>query len=319
MLKEKYKDYFKVGTAVNNKTIISHADLITTHFNCLTCENEMKYSSVAIDPDQYVFNNANQIVEFAKKNNMPVRGHTFVWHNQTPAWVFTGADRQQLLQRIKSHISTIGGRYKDQIFCWDVVNEAIEDRGSQVLRDSKWREILGDSYMDEIFHIAREVLPEAQLFYNDYNETNPEKQGKIFKVLKGMKERDVPVDGIGMQCHNNIFTPSADELKKTIEKFAQLSLRIHITEMDVSLFEFGDRTGISKPSPKLLEKQAKVYEDSFKVFREYKDHIDCVTLWGVADDVTWLDNFPVHNRKNWPLLFDENHNPKEALYRILNF
>lgn len=318
-LKDKYKDYFMIGTAVSRSTMKSHADIIKNHFNCITCENEMKYSSVSLGEERYNFKIADEIMEFAVNNNLEVRGHTFVWHNQTPEWVFRNTNREHLLERVKNHITQLGGRYQDHIFAWDVVNEAIEDKEGQVLRNSKWLEILGDRFMDDIFTIARDVLPEAKLFYNDYNETNPEKREKIYQTIKGMKERGIPVDGIGLQCHHNIYEPLADDLKKTIELYAKLDVRLHITEMDVSLFEFNDRKSIDKPTAELIEKQASTYENSFKIFREYKDIIDCVTLWGVADDTTWLDNFPVWNRKNWPLLFDEMHNPKEALYRILEF
>lgn len=318
-LKERYKDYFKVGAAVNNRTIKSNSNLITKHFNSITCENEMKASSIAIGKDQYDFMAADEIVDFAMKNDLLVRGHTFVWHNQTLDWFFEGMDRKQLLERIKNHITIVGNRYREQVFCWDVVNEAIEDKADTVLRRTKWVDILGERFMDDVFRITKEILPEKKLFYNDYNETNPAKRVKIYNTIKAMKDRGVPVDGIGMQCHSSIYGPSADELKETIELYASLGVQIHITELDVSLFEFGDHSRIEKPDAKLLDKQAKIYEDYFKIFREYKEVIECVTLWGVADDYTWLDNFPVRNRKNWPLLFDEENNPKEAFYRITDF
>lgn len=318
-LKEKYSDYFKVGAAVNKRTIKSHAQVITQHFNTITCENEMKYVSIAPEENHYNFSASDDIMEFARDNHLGVRGHTFVWHNQTPEWVFQGMDKKQLLQRVKNHITSLGCRYREEIFAWDVVNEAMEDKKDQVLRRSKWLEILGDNFMDDIFLLAREVLPDTELYYNDYNETNPIKREKIYHTIKGMKERGIPVDGIGMQCHHNVYGPSADELKQTIELYASLGVRLHITEMDVSLFQFEDHSSIVKPTAELIEKQASTYEKSFKIFREYKDYIDCVTLWGVADDVTWLDHFPARNRKNWPLLFDEEHNPKEAFYRITEF
>ncbi len=318
MLKEKYKDFFKVGVAVSDKTIESHDAIIKEHFNSITCENEMKYSSVTEQEGIYDFKKADKIVEFAKENNLLVRGHTFAWHNQTPDWVFEGS-KEQLLNRIKNHITILGERYKEQVFCWDVVNEAIEDKTGLVMRQSKWVETLGENFMDIIFHMAKEQLPDTELFYNDYNECNLEKREKIIQVIKGMKERGVPIDGVGLQCHHNIYFPSEDDLRRTIETYASLNMRIHITEMDVSLFEYNDHTRLLKPSDILLEKQAKAYETAFRIFREYKDYIDCVTLWGVADDVTWLDNFPVRNRKNWPMLFDEEHKPKEAFYRILDF
>lgn len=318
-LKDKYKDYFKVGAAVNSNTIISHSDIITEHFNSITCENEMKYGSVAVSDGVYNLDRADRIVDFAGKNQIAVRGHTFVWHNQTPDWVFDYADKEQLLQRIRGHITTIGNRYKDDIYCWDVVNEAIEDKLDIVLRRTKWLEILGEKYMDDVFHIAKEVLPGTQLFYNDYNETNPNKRGKIIETVQGMIRRGAPIDGIGLQCHYNLYEPSVDELKRSIELYADLGLRIHITEMDISMFRNGDQSNPGKPTRRMCELQAELYDSFFKVFREYKEVIDCVTLWGVADDDTWLDNFPVRNRKNWPLLFDVEHKPKEAFHRIMNF
>jgi endo-1,4-beta-xylanase len=318
-LKDKYKDYFKVGVAVSHRTIKSHRDIITEHFNTITCENEMKFSSLTMEEGKYNFSYADQIYDFAIKNDLEVRGHTFVWHNQTPEWAFLGVDKEQLMKRIKSHIATVGGRYKNQVFCWDLINEAIEDKKDQILRHTKWLEFLGERYMDDVFRMAKEILPDKQLFYNDYNEANPDKRVKIHRTIKDMLERGVPIDGIGLQCHSNIYGPTAEELKRSLELYAELGLRIHVTEMDISLFEFQDHSKIDKPSAELLEKQAKVYGDFFRIFREYKDNIDNVTLWGVADDATWLDNFPVRNRKNWPLLFDENHNPKEAFYRIMEF
>ncbi|MDF2905383.1 MAG: Endo,4-beta-xylanase [Herbinix sp.] len=318
-LKDKYKNFFKVGAAVNSRTIKSHTNIITEHFNSITCENEMKFSSLTMDKGIYNFNAADQIYEYAMQNNLALRGHTMIWHNQTPEWVFHGADREQLLNRIKSHIATVGARYSEQVICWDIVNEAIEDKKERVLRHTKWLEILGERYLDDVFQIAKKIMPDKQLFYNDYNETLPDKSLKIYQTIKAMQERGVPIDGIGMQCHCNIFGPTVDDLKRSIELYAELGLRIHVTEMDVSLYEFNDHSIIDKPCTELINKQAKVYEDFFGIFREYKDYIDCVTLWGVADDATWLDNFPAKNRKNWPLLFDENHNPKEAFYRIMEF
>lgn len=318
-LKEKYKDYFKIGAEVNAWTIKSHADLITTHFNSITCENEMKFISVAPEEGKYTFNRADEIYDFAVKNDLALRGHTFVWHGQTPGWVYEVDSREQLLDRVRKHIATVGGRYRDQVFCWDTVNEAIEDKTDIVLRQSKWVEKLGERFMDDVFRIAKEVLPEKELFYNDYNECDPVKRVKIYETIKGMKERGVPVDGIGMQMHVNLYDHKLDDLKRALELYSSLDVRIHVTEMDVSLFKFDDHSKLDNPPAELIEKQAQLYADYFKVFREYKDYVDCVTLWGVADDATWLDNFPARGRKNWPLLFDVNHNPKEAFYRILEF
>jgi endo-1,4-beta-xylanase len=206
-----------------------------------------------------------------------------------------------------------------QPYCWDVVNEAIDDKHGLLMRESPWSAIVGADFMDYAFRYAREAMPGMQLFYNDYNETNIEKREKIYKTLLAMQERGVPLDGVGMQMHCRIQGPTADEVKAAIEVYAALGLRIHVTEMDVSVFAFEDKTKQDAPTAEQMKALAATYKGYFKVFREYKDVIDSVTLWGVADDTSWLNYFPVPDRKSWPLLFDENHQPKEAFYEGMDF
>lgn len=318
-LMEKYKDYFKVGATVSKRTVDTHKDLLVKHFNSITCENETKFMYIQKDENKYNFDSADKILGFVKENNMVMRGHTFVWHNQTPKWVFQDATKDILLKRMKDHILYVGKRYENDFYCWDVVNEAIEDKSDLFLRKSPWLEIIGEDFMDYAFHYAKEVLPNTELYYNDYNESSYPKRDKIYKAVKDMVDRGVPVDGVGLQCHWNIYSPSMDDFQRAMEQYAKLGLKLQVTEMDVSLFEFADETKLDKPSIELLKKQTAIYKEGFKILREYKDIVDTVTLWGVADDVTWLDDFPVRNRKNWPLLFDENHEPKEALHAIMDF
>lgn len=318
-LKDKYKDYFKIGAAVSTTTIESHAELLREHFNSLTCENETKFINIQNEQDNFNFRNADKIVKFARENHMAMRGHTFTWHNQTPKWVFENASKEELLNRLKAHMRILGQRYEKDFYCWDVVNEAIDDRHDLLYRVSPWTQIIGEDFMDYAFRYAKEILPNTDLYYNDYNESKLPKRDKIYDVVKSMVEREIPIDGVGLQCHWNIHQPTMDEIKSAIEKYAKLGLKLQVTEMDISVFEFQDESRPEKPTPQMLEKQAQIYGEAFKVFREYKDVIDNVTLWGVADDCTWLDNFPVRNRKNWPLLFDEQHQPKEALLRVMDF
>jgi endo-1,4-beta-xylanase len=318
-LKDKYKDYFKIGTAVNENTIVSHSGLIKKHFNSLTCENETKFISLQKKKGRFDFSPADKIVQFARDNNMAMRGHVFAWHSQSPDWLFEDADKDELLERIKEHIRVVGQRYSNDFYCWDAVNEVIEDKTDGFYRKSPWVDIIGEDFSDYVFRYAKEILPDTDLYYNDYNETIPEKRDKIYELVKGMLDRGVPVNGIGMQCHWNIYFPPADLVRQAIEKYAKLGLKLQITELDISVFSHDDTRIVEKPTEQMLELQAKAYQEAFAIFREYKDIIDNVTLWGVADDCTWLDNFPVYNRKNWPLLFDENHQPKEALLRIMDF
>ncbi|MHB8128744.1 MAG: endo-1,4-beta-xylanase [Mobilitalea sp.] len=318
-LKDKYQSYFKIGAAVNTKTIETHADLIKKHFNSITCENDTKFGSIQRHKDNFNFTKADKIVQFARDNKIAMRGHTFTWHNQTPDWVFENVDKNGLLDNLKTHMSILGKRYEQDFYCWDVVNEAIEDKSDLYYRKSPWTEIIGEDFMDYAFRFAREILPNTDLYYNDYNEVEIPKRDKIYEVVKSMKDRGIPIDGVGLQCHWSIYHPSLDLIKSAFEKYSKLGLKLQITEMDVSVFAHDNLDKLEKPSEKILELQAKVYGDVFAIFREYKDIIDNVTLWGVADDATWLDDFPVLKRKNWPLLFDEQHQPKEALLRIMDF
>lgn len=320
-----YRDYFPIGAAVNKKLIKSHEGLLKKHFNSITAENDMKFIEIHPKENEFTFEKADLLLQFAKENNKKMRGHTLVWHNQTPDWVFSNEDgstisKEDLLLRMKEHISKVVGHYRDDIYCWDVVNEAIDDKTSEFLRKTKWLEIIGEEYIEKAFLFAHEADPNAMLFYNDYNETNPEKRDKIIKLVKSLKAKDIPIHGIGLQGHWNIVTPTIDEIRESIERYAELGLKLQITEMDISVFEFDDhRADLSAPLEEMLEKQQKLYYDAFSLFREYKDVITGVTLWGVADDYTWLDNFPVIGRKNWPLLFDTHHNPKGSFWKVIDF
>lgn len=320
-----YENYFDIGAAVSTSVIATHRNLIVQHFSSITAENEMKFALVHPTKNSYKFDAADSLVDFAKENGKKVRGHTLVWHNQTPDWVFEDdnghpVSRKQLLERMKDHIDTVVGRYKGRIYCWDVVNEAIEDKQEDFLRKTKWHEIIGEDYLAKAFEYAHEADPDALLFYNDYNETNPQKRDKIIKLIKNLLDRGVPVHGFGMQAHWNIYDQSLDEIKSAIEKYASLGIKLQITELDVSVYRWGEGyVDLKVPAESMMELQAQKYEAIFKLFREYRDVITNVTFWGVADDRTWLDNFPVKGRKNWPLIFDENHQPKNSFWKIAEF
>ena len=318
-LKEKYKDYFDVGAAVNNETIRQDKDIILDYFSMITCENEMKYGSILRRDGSYNYSNADEIYAFAKDNGLKMRGHNFVWHNQTAYNIFDN-DVEYVIQVFSEHVKNMHERYGDIITAWDVVNEAIEDKSSEYLRKSPWYSKLGDNYIKKIFEIVSGIIPsDVTLLYNDYNEYIPDKREKIIRLIKEVNSDEKLIDAVGMQCHVNLYYPSIDLVRETIELYISLGLRIQITEMDLSYYKFEDKGCMDKPSKELEEKHAKMYGDYFALFREYKDYIDSVTLWGVADSYTWLDDFPVRGRKNWPLLFDENGKPKDSYYRIMDF
>lgn len=321
-LKTVFADDFKIGAAVNPRTIQSQEHLLVHHFNSITAENEMKFESLHPVEDVYDFRQADQLAAFARKHQLAMRGHTLVWHNQTSDWLFEDkggpASKELLLARLKSHIDKVVGRYTNDIYAWDVVNEVIADEGDELLRPSKWLEIAGPEFIAKAFQYAHEADPKALLFYNDYNESNPHKRDKIYTLLKSLLEQDVPVHGVGLQAHWNLYDPTLDDVRAAIEKYAALGLQLQLTELDMSLFRFDDRrTDLKSPPAELLELQAERYDVLFRLLKEYREVISSVTFWGAADDYTWLDDFPVRGRKNWPFLFDEQQSPKPAFNRLV--
>ncbi|GEK88839.1 endo-1,4-beta-xylanase [Alkalibacterium putridalgicola] len=324
-LKEAYKNYFKIGVAVNPNTLEKDGDLIKKHFNSLTPENHMKPEELQPKEGEFTFEKADKIVAFAKENDMELRGHTLVWHNQTPEWMFKDGDkeasREVALKHMKEHIEAVLEHYsKEPFYAWDVINEVIADEGDELLRESPWRSIIGDDYVEKAFEFAHAADPNMPLYYNDYNESHPEKREKIYKLVKGLKDKGIPIHGVGLQAHWGLEDPSLDNIREAIEKYASLGLKLHITEMDVSVFNFEDRrTDLSKPTEEMMKKQAERYDAFFKLFREYSEHIESVTLWAASDRYNWLNDFPVRGRKNWPMLFDTENQPKESFLRVTSF
>lgn len=324
-LHEVYKDHFLIGAAVTPRTIVSQGDLLKKHYNSITAENEMKFISVQPVEGQFTFDDADTLINFAEENGMKMRGHTLVWHNQTPNWVFKNEDgspasREKILARMEEHINTVVGRYKGRIYCWDVVNEVIEDKTDLYLRKSKWLDQVGEDFIAKAFEFAHKADEDALLFYNDYNESNPVKREKIHRLVKSLLDQGVPIHGVGLQAHWSIHGPSLDDIRAAIELYASLGLQLHVTEMDISVFNHDDRrTDLTEPTAEMLELQHQRYEQVFSLFREYKDVLTNITFWGAADNYTWLDNFPVRGRKNWPFLFDTNQQPKESFYKITQF
>jgi endo-1,4-beta-xylanase len=280
----------------------------------------MKWSSLQPAEGAFNFTDADKIVAFAQANGMKVRGHTLCWHNQVPSWIFKDGDadasKELVLQRLTTHITTVVNHFKGKVYAWDVVNEAIDD-GSSVYRASQWYTICGEDYIFEAYRAAREADPDAKLFYNDYSAINAVKRDKIYDLLVKLDNEDL-IDGMGLQGHWNIDYPSNDLIIAAFEKYSSLGLELQITELDVSVY-----TSNSDPestyTSEIALKQATAYSRFFSAFRDYKDDITGITFWGLADDYTWLDNFPVAGRKNYPFLFDEYYNPKQAYFTVINF
>ena len=298
-------DFFPVGAGGVGALEISgvHGDLLKKHFNSLTSGNDMKWDATEPNAGAFNFTNADQQVAFAVANGMRVRGHTLLWHNQTPAWVFTDpvtgttmqptpANHDLLLERLANHIRGVVPHFGDKIYAWDVVNEVIDESQLDCMRRSTWFNVTGTDFLDTAFRVAREVAPPGTLlFINDYNTTIPAKRMCLYNVVTELLARGVPVDGVGHQMHDNLEFPSVQDLEATLDLFATVGVTQHVTEMDVSIYTGTNNTAIANydeiPPDRFLT-QARHYRDFFEVFRAHRDQLTSVTLWGLADDNSWL-------------------------------
>ena len=341
-LKDAFKNSFYIGTALNRGQIYGKDEcvnkLLATQFNSITPENILKWEKVHPKPEEYNFEPVDKLMELAETNHMVLIGHVLVWHSQTPGWVFEDepgqlTNRETLLKRMQAHIATVAGRCKGRIHGWDVVNEAFEDNGD--LRKSKWLKIIGEDYIQKAFEFAREADPEAELYYNDYNMWKPGKVRAVVQMVRDLKEKGVKVDGIGMQGHWGLDYPkNLEEVDAAIAAFAGVGCKVVITEMDLNMLPLPDRnTGadISRnikagkelnPYPECLPDsmvnvQNERYAAFFKIFHKHRDAITRVTFWGVSDRNSWLNNWPVFGRTNYPLLFDRQCQPKPVFKAVI--
>ncbi len=329
-LKDHYKDFFPIGVAVSPQALkTDEAQLILQQFNSITAENAMKMGPIHPKENEYFWTNADSIVVFAQRNKLKLRGHTLCWHNQTPSWLFVDSEgkpvsKEVLLKRLKDHITTVAGRYEGKIYAWDVVNEAISDKPDEYLRNNEFYKICGEEYIAKAFQFAHEADPNALLFYNDYNEINPVKREKIFKLVKSLKDSGVPVHGVGLQGHWALNEPSRHQLDSTLTRFSELGLKIQITELDISVYPKEHHARERKAedyntifNEEMETKQTEVYKMCFELFRKHRSAISGITFWNISDRHSWLDNFPVKGRKDYPLLFDKELKPKKSFWEVV--
>jgi Beta-1,4-xylanase len=340
-LKSAFANTFRIGAALNPSHFLEQNTnalaIIKSQFNTITPENVLKWEPVHPKPDTFDFEPADRYVAFGEKYGMFIIGHTLVWHNQTPRWVFQDdkgnpLDREALLRRMQEHISKVVGRYKGKIAGWDVVNEAVDDNGN--LRNSPWRRIIGEDYLIKAYQFAHEADPNVELYYNDYDLEKELKRNGVIALVKKLQAAGIPIAAVGNQAHYKLDSPSAAQVDATMTALSKLGVKVNITELDINVlpapnqFSGAEVTQRFDPAKRLnpytnglpdeiQQKLAKRYADLFQIFLKHRDAVTRVTFWGVTDGDSWLNSFPVRGRTNYPLLFDRQGRPKPAFEAVL--
>ena len=341
-LKDVLQDKFLIGVALNTRQSSGNdtaaTRIVREHFNAIVAENCMKSAEIHPEIDRYNFTQADEFVQFGVDNNLTVTGHCLIWHSQLPRWFCVDENGENvtpevLKERMKEHISTVVGRYKGVIKGWDVVNEAILEDGSY--RKSKFYEILGEEFIPLAFQYAEEADPDAELYYNDYNEWYPGKRETIVRLINTLRERGIRIDGIGMQGHVGMTNPTIETYQETIDDYVNAGVKVLITELDMSPLPEPRRMGganladmesyrkeIDPYTEGLPEEIAQAWNermmDLFNLFLENSDNVLRVTMWGVSDADSWKNNFPVRGRTDYPLLFDRDHQPKAVVTQLIS-
>lgn len=334
---------FKVGAAVNYKLFAEpSADqeaIVSGTFSSITPENDLKPMFLQPEEGKFNFEVADKYVAFGEKHKMKIIGHTLVWHEQTPGWFFTGPDgkpasRELLIERMRRHIHTVVGRYKGRIHGWDVVNEALEWDGT--IRHTKWRDLIGEDFLDLAFQFAHEADPNAELYYNDYQlETDPKRSAAV-KLVRRLKRKGIRIDGVGIQCHGGLGGPDLKEFEKSILALGDCGVKVCVTELDVSVLpstwgqsaditkrvDYDEKFNPYKDGKLPLEKQkelAQRYCDLFALFMRHADVMDRVTVWGVFDWQSWFNDWPTPGRTDYPLFYDRAEKPKLCAKELYKF
>ena len=334
-----FKDLFYLGAAINENTILGldpkSATIVNSEFNTITPENSLKWMFIQPKPNKFNFKAADKYVEMGLKNNMYIVGHALVWHAQLSDFMQNIDNSAEVRKHVDNHINRLVSRYKGKIDAWDVVNEAFEEDGS--LRASVFYKNMGENYIEEVFRITEKADPDADLIYNDYNLYKPEKRAAVLKMVKNFKSNGTKINGVGVQAHWDLKSPSLEEIEQIILDIHAEGVSVSFTELDISVLpnpwemvgaevtqNFSKFEGDPKMNPypnglpdAVQEKLAKRYQDIFNLFVKHSDKINRVTFWGVMDKHSWLNDWPIKGRTNYPLLFDRDYQPKVAYERLL--
>lgn len=338
-LKEAVGDRFLIGTALNEAQITGidtdGIAVVKRHFSAIVAENCMKCEVIHPEEDRYDFTLADRFVEFGEANGLTVTGHCLIWHSQLAPWFCVDeagspVTPEVLKQRMHDHIATIVGRYKGRIKGWDVVNEAIVEDGSY--RNSPFYRILGEEFIPLAFQYAHEADPDAELYYNDYGMNVPGRRDAVARLVEQLKERGLRIDAVGMQGHMGMDYPTLEEFEESMELFASKGVKVMVTEWDMSALPTLTRSAdvssreaflaAANPYPEgLPDSVAAIWNarmrSFFDLFVKHSDIVSRVTAWGVSDEESWKNDYPIPGRCDYPLLFDRDHQPKPFVEELI--
>ncbi|HMI01183.1 MAG TPA: endo-1,4-beta-xylanase [Pedobacter sp.] len=340
-IKDHFKKDFLIGAAIRRNhtdgSDVKAQKLIVEQFNSISPENDLKWGALHPKAGVYQFKYADQYVDFGIRNGMTVIGHTLIWHSQSPEWIFKDDQGQQigrdaLLKRMQEHIETVVGRYKGKIKGWDVVNEAFNDDGS--FRNTKWKTIIGEDYIEKAFEFAQKADPGCELYYNDYNLYNSAKRAGVLMLVKRLQAKHINIKAVGEQGHYHLDKPEISSIEKMLTDFKVLGAGVNFTELDIDVLpragkeitaEVSASAGYeSKYDPykdglpdSVARALAKRYQSIFNLAVKYRNMVSRITFWGLTDGASWLNNYPVRGRTNYPLLFDRNYQMKTTVYKAI--
>lgn len=338
-LKEAYAPFFKIGTSASifNMGSDKAKEELKKHYSSMTAENDMKpmylldEKACTENPEKYntqpalCFDRVRKYLDFAKESGIALRGHTLVWHGQTPFWFFKEGyskemesplvDRETMLARmewfIKGVLEFYQTEYPGVIYAWDVVNEAIEENEEDGWRKSLWFKTIGDDFVLQAFRFARKYAAKGvSLFYNDYNTFMPKKREAILKNILEPLMAEKLIDGMGMQSHLIIHDSNMKDYEESLHCFGALGLEVQATEIDIH-----NNDNSEERNKELADAYAELFGMYVKAKKEGKANITSVTLWGMKDDESWLSGF--RKERSYPLLFDDNWNEKEAYHAVI--
>lgn len=299
-----------VGAAVQSSYLNDsrYSAVLSRHFNYLTAEYEMKWGTIGRTQGVEDFSGGDAIASFAQSWGMQLKGHALIWHGSTPSWV-SSLPAAELRTAFENHIRSVANHFRGRVLAWDVVNEAVADDGSG-LRDTVFRQKLGDAYIADAFRLAREADPQALLFYNDYGgEGLTAKSERIYQLMQSLLSQGVPIDGVGLQMHvNGTSPPNEANVAANLRRLAALGLRVNFSEMDVRI------ANLPGSAQAKLDAQKAVYHSLVAVCVA-EPRCDAVTFWGFTDAHSWIDG---QYGPDDPLLFDEQYAAKPAFYGVLD-